>query len=180
MRDKLTDIASNDVTVLLEKEKSYGGSWKKRGGVGAYMMLARKWDRLENFLEKFSNRYDIFAAIAADSRDEGLLDDIRDLRRYLMLVEMECVSSTKWVEGNSIRFQEHNRQKETADFDTRDLRATKADTLIGKTLTETLENATRLHEEYHHSGKIEIENPRGYVAADEIRPPLKLKAEGDK
>ena len=44
----LNGITHADITGLLKAERSYGDSWKKRGGVGAFMMLARKWDRLEN------------------------------------------------------------------------------------------------------------------------------------
>lgn len=98
--DHLEAIASEDVAGLLKAEQSYGDSWKKRGGVGAYMMLARKWDRLalrvEHPLKRHVNiqgedvaAYDIFDHIAADTRTEGVIDDIRDLRRYLMLVEAE-------------------------------------------------------------------------------------------
>ena len=39
-------LAQEDAFKLEEAEKSYGDSWKKRGGVGAFMMLARKWDRI--------------------------------------------------------------------------------------------------------------------------------------
>ena len=42
----LQTIADSDVVALQEAEKSYGDSWRKRGGVGAFMMLARKWDRI--------------------------------------------------------------------------------------------------------------------------------------
>ena len=51
------------------------------------MMLARKWDRLEKQVSEQS--YDVFQAAANDGREEGILDDIRDLRRYLFLVEAE-------------------------------------------------------------------------------------------
>jgi len=81
----LQDLADDDVKGLQKAAKSYGNSWKKRGGVGAFMMLARKWDRLENQVEK--HRYDIFEAIANDQCPEGIIDDIRDLRRYLLLVD---------------------------------------------------------------------------------------------
>ncbi len=114
--EHLDTIAGEDVAGLNKAQQSYGDSWKKRGGVGAFMMLARKWDRLENrvkeeiksgFLKEgveggkssygsgdFEDRieahsWDIFEHIAADDRAEGLIDDIRDLRRYLMLVEAE-------------------------------------------------------------------------------------------
>tara|TARA_R110000782_G_scaffold73528_1_gene147115 strand:+ start:13 stop:321 length:309 start_codon:yes stop_codon:yes gene_type:complete len=84
-------IAQTDVDKLEEAEKSYGISWRQRGGVGAFMMLARKWDRIENQVKKHS--YDIFESFTADSRTEGILDDIQDLRRYLLLVE-EHVTET--------------------------------------------------------------------------------------
>ena len=51
------------------------------------MMLARKWDRLEKQVDEYN--YDIFNAAKEDMREEGILDDIRDLRRYLFLVEAE-------------------------------------------------------------------------------------------
>ena len=65
------------------------------------MMLARKWDRLEMRLSKDikggakgnASPYDIFAHVLADQRPEGVIDDIRDLRRYLILVEAELASS---------------------------------------------------------------------------------------
>tara|TARA_R100001086_G_scaffold229470_1_gene149368 strand:- start:469 stop:738 length:270 start_codon:yes stop_codon:yes gene_type:complete len=82
---RLEDITKADVVALMEAEKDYGDSWRKRGGVGAFMMLARKFDRLENQTQKYS--YDVFEAYAEDTRAEGILDDIQDLRRYLLLVE---------------------------------------------------------------------------------------------
>jgi hypothetical protein len=103
----IRDICNEDAEGLMEAAKSYGDSWKKRGGVGAFMMLCRKWDRLEVALNPDSvpgdvreapiaarlNKpipaFDIFAALEADDRAEGLIDDVRDLRRYLILVEAE-------------------------------------------------------------------------------------------
>jgi len=82
-------VAQVDVTKLHKAEQSYGNSWKQRGGVGAFMMLARKWDRLEKQVNE--SNYDIFLAAEKDTRAEGILDDIRDLRRYLMLVEAEII-----------------------------------------------------------------------------------------
>lgn len=101
-------IAQEDAAGLKKAQQSYGNSWKSRGGVGAFLMLARKWDRLENILKRTpgirllvggtqhsgprevdGDRYDIFHHIIADQRSEGVIDDIRDLRRYLMLVEAE-------------------------------------------------------------------------------------------
>jgi len=89
LQDDLTSISLADVDALVEAQQSYGDSWKRRGGVGAFMMLARKWDRLEKQVEE--NNHDIFKAIEEDTRSEGVIDDIRDLRRYLLLVEMEML-----------------------------------------------------------------------------------------
>lgn len=76
----LEALALKDVEVLKEKGKHYGDSWRKRGGVGAFMMLARKWDRIENMA--IAKGYDVF-----DAERDGVLEDIADLRRYLLLVE---------------------------------------------------------------------------------------------
>ena len=92
MRDVLEvvqDLCLNDHVSLCEAEKTYGNSWKKRGGVGAFMMLARKWDRIENLTQKYD--YDIFRTIEEHPEETGVIDDIRDLRRYLLLVEAEMV-----------------------------------------------------------------------------------------
>jgi hypothetical protein len=89
LRQDLELTASADIEVLLKKEREYGSSWKKRGGVGAFMMLARKWDRIETNCSNW--QWDIFNAYDNDSRAEGILDDIADLRRYLMLVQVELI-----------------------------------------------------------------------------------------
>lgn len=80
-------LGIEDADQLHIAEQSYGDSWKQRGGIGAFMMAARKWDRLEKQVTEHG--YDIFAAMEADKREEGILDDIRDLRRYLFLIDAE-------------------------------------------------------------------------------------------
>ena len=81
----IQNLANTDVAKLKHAQESYGDSWRSRGGVGAFMMLARKWDRIENQVSK--DGYDIFKTIYDDPSNSGILDDIRDLRRYLLLVE---------------------------------------------------------------------------------------------
>lgn len=83
----LDEVANDDVVGLKKVYESYGPSWKQRGGVGAFMMLARKWDRMEKRVR--DHMWDIFQSIEQDPRAEGVIDDVRDLRRYLMLVESE-------------------------------------------------------------------------------------------
>jgi len=84
-RRRLAELLNADMDVLIIKGRSYGDSWKKRGGIGAFMMLARKWDRIENIVK--NEGYDVFKAM--DANVEDVLDDIADLRRYLTLVENE-------------------------------------------------------------------------------------------
>lgn len=98
-------IARSDVAVLEQKGATYGSSWRNRGGIGAFMMLARKWDRIEN--QAFAKGYDIFNA-CLDSKDEvdGLLDDIADLRRYLLLVEGHVLNSVNQNIENALSTDE--------------------------------------------------------------------------
>lgn len=81
---RLDQLFGRAKDVLITKEGVYGDSWKKRGGVGAFMMLARKFDRIEIAAKGWE--WDIFEAIV---NVPGLLDDIQDLRNYLTLVEDE-------------------------------------------------------------------------------------------
>ena len=81
----IQSLADKDVDTLKKAQESYGDSWRDRGGIGAFMMLARKWDRIENQCK--GNHYDIFGTIIDDPSDTGILDDIQDLRCYLLLVE---------------------------------------------------------------------------------------------
>lgn len=115
----LQTVADADVAQLLQKDREYGASWKSRGGVGAFMMLARKWDRLENMVkalrtyrattrnyegghelmeqEVTASAYDVFEHVRGSELEradaESLLDTLGDLRRYLLLVEAEVIAS---------------------------------------------------------------------------------------
>jgi hypothetical protein len=83
--DHILELTIEDIEKLKTAEESYGDSWRMRGGVGAFMMLARKWDRIENQVKKFG--YNVFTTVEKDPSSSGILDDIQDLRRYLLLVE---------------------------------------------------------------------------------------------
>lgn len=89
LSEVLVEVARMDMSVLMEKNASYGESWKRRGGIGAFMMLARKFDRIENILKEFSG-----ASFIRQIRNNPgqVQDDISDLRRYLLLVEDEMHS----------------------------------------------------------------------------------------
>lgn len=72
-----------DEMMILAKNAEYGASWCRRGGIGAFFMLTRKWDRLENTMQHYGS---MRRALKNDQRPEGVLDDLGDLRRYLILV----------------------------------------------------------------------------------------------
>lgn len=78
-------VAEADVRSIQAGAAAYGDSWMKRGGVGAFMVSIRKVDRMENQVAKHG--YDVFKAIREDQRPEGIIDDIRDYRHYLMMIE---------------------------------------------------------------------------------------------
>lgn len=90
--EELQPIVAKIVDTLVIKDEEYGASWKKRGGIGAFMMLARKWDRFEHFAEVQEanlDTYDIFTRALADNRSEGIEADIDDLVGYLLLARVE-------------------------------------------------------------------------------------------
>lgn len=103
LRERLFALAKRDAESVFKKDMEYGHSWRKRGGVGAFFVIARKWDRLEERLKQIYSgsasqdvsaavsQYDLFGHITADNREEGIIDDVRDLRRYLLLVEEEMM-----------------------------------------------------------------------------------------
>lgn len=78
---ELPNMVKEIVETLYNKESSYQGSWKKRGGVGAFMMLARKWDRIESMSK--DSAYDIFTLLMENEGD--IKDDVDDLIAYLLL-----------------------------------------------------------------------------------------------
>lgn len=85
--------AQTDADQLAKKNAEYGGSWHRRGGSGAFFMLARKWDRVEQQVANHNG--DLTAALRDEKTSEGLHDTLGDLRRYLLLVEAWHVAAEK-------------------------------------------------------------------------------------
>lgn len=98
----LQEVVDSDVEHLRYKESKYKGSWKKRGGAGAFMMLARKWDRIE--VEAEEKGIDIFQLCTNSSFRHN---EVGDLRRYLMLVEAEM---RRRGDGNEEPLEENKEQ----------------------------------------------------------------------
>ena len=100
----LLDQTKRDLETLRKKDRDYGGSWKQRGGVGAMMMACRKWDRIQQQVNNFCG--DLYRAMRQDQRDEGIADDVNDLRCYLLLIEAEWQCKDELLEGDETPFEE--------------------------------------------------------------------------
>ena len=84
---RLNFITEELVKFVNDKDVQYGSSWRKRGGAGAFMVIARKWDRIEQVCEtRHPAKYDIFDVFEADDRSETILDDCLDLVGYLLIL----------------------------------------------------------------------------------------------
>ena len=47
--DKIKNLTEQDIECLKNAEVSYGDSWRKRGGIGAFMMLAPNVPQIISF-----------------------------------------------------------------------------------------------------------------------------------
>ena len=86
----LEAIVQADVEYVRRKDAQYDASWKKRDGIGAFFTIVRPWDRFESISR--SAGYDVFTKIreeGIEGPDGSLIACVRDLRRYLLLVEAE-------------------------------------------------------------------------------------------
>ena len=110
--EAMRDIAQKDLEALKRAEEAYGDSWRRRGGVGVFLMLASKFDRIEHQSEKHG--WDVFEAGEAFKGEAGLLDDIRDLRRYLILVEDFILSDENNKEENQWDYSTGSEEEENA------------------------------------------------------------------
>jgi hypothetical protein len=75
-------VANGIIETLFKKEEHYAGSWQKRGGIGAFMMMCRKWDRIEKIAAE--NGYNIFKVL--EDNDADTIDDVDDLIGYLLMI----------------------------------------------------------------------------------------------
>ena len=106
-------ITKKLVEFVNDKDTQYGSSWRKRGGAGAFMVIARKWDRIEQACENEPVKYDIFNVFESDDRKETILDDCLDLVGYLLIlvehmVELGVVTK---IEGLNMSFKYLTKSK---------------------------------------------------------------------
>lgn len=88
----ISAIADADIKYLKIKDAQYEASWKRREGQGAFFTIVRPWDRLDAICKR--NGYDLFSIIereGLEGPDGSVIACVRDLRRYLLLVEAEMM-----------------------------------------------------------------------------------------
>lgn len=94
--DLLCQIAKQDTRTILQKEHTYKGSWKKRGGQGAFFTFARPIDRYEEIAKQ--GDYDLLGILQKEydsgtyGQDGTLSATVKDIRCYLLLLEAEAAS----------------------------------------------------------------------------------------
>jgi hypothetical protein len=87
---RLEAVLSAIRCAVIKGHGKYGDSCLQRGGVGLYMMLARKWDRLER--DASLTGYDLLSMIERDvvaNVVDGVADDVLDLCAYLVIALSE-------------------------------------------------------------------------------------------
>jgi hypothetical protein len=91
MRTRLNEL----VDLAIKKDSSYGSSWKRRGGPGAYLTMVRKFDRLEAQMEKCA--YNVFDCSVAAEDGESIDETLKDAINYcaLVLITRELIRQKK-------------------------------------------------------------------------------------
>jgi hypothetical protein len=83
------------VNVASQKDKEYGASWCKRGGIGAWFTTVRKFDRIATQLKQLNfNLWDVSYDVA---ETESLEETLKDGINYLLLVaEKRAAIQVEW------------------------------------------------------------------------------------
>jgi len=116
---RLRAITKELLEYVNEKDFHYGSSWRKRGGAGAFFVMARKWDRIEQACETLeSSKYNIFDVFDKDDRSETILDDCLDLVGYLLILidHMIEVGYVTKIDALRIKFDPAPKVESTATW----------------------------------------------------------------
>ena len=110
---RLQHIAGQLARLVNEKDEHYGSSWQKRGGPGAFFVIARKWDRIEQACETADHQYDLFHLFATDTRQETILSDCIDLAGYLLVLmeHMVEIGNVRYIEELKLQFRDVGEKK---------------------------------------------------------------------
>lgn len=116
---ELRKLANRNVDLMIQKDREYGCSWRKRGGAGAFLTMSRKIDRIESMMEKYNN--DIFKledARVAESLDDTLLD----LSNYCLLIlearaQIKAVRNEQSLERQRVLVTEEYKVDREEEFE---------------------------------------------------------------
>ena len=117
---RLRAITKELLEYVSEKDFHYGSSWRKRGGAGAFFVMARKWDRIEQACSiQESAKYDIFKVFETEDRIETILDDCLDLTGYLLILieHMIEIGHVRKIETLRVRFDLASKVEPTVTWE---------------------------------------------------------------
>jgi len=110
LRVKLQAIADEIVNTIVEKDVSYGSSWKSHGGFSAFFNLDRKYSRLQNMAQ--NEKYDLFSAVLAN--DDGP-DTLQDLIAYALLTLTETYNPPGYVDPEEEGIRDEDDKRDVDD-----------------------------------------------------------------
>lgn len=125
---KLKSLLSNIARFTSDRDAHYESSWKKRGGVGAMLTIARPWDRFEAIAQR--KNWDIFKVLqeeidqGKDENVDGTLHAcIRDLLCYMALLLVEAKDMRKVYAQSFAGVQPDKTYKECDPFPSKEYKA---------------------------------------------------------
>lgn len=83
--EQLYDLVQACVDTAIQKDKEYGASWCRRGGIGAWFTTVRKFDRIATQLGNVGN--DLWELRGDLNSTEALEETLIDAVNYLLLIE---------------------------------------------------------------------------------------------
>jgi hypothetical protein len=83
--EQLDALVQACVDTAIQKDKEYGASWCKRGGIGAWFTTVRKFDRIATQLGNVDN--DLWDIRGDVGSTEALEETLIDAVNYLLLIE---------------------------------------------------------------------------------------------
>lgn len=96
--------------ILEQKSPTYKDSWRKRGLVGIYHNLTRKWDRIENIMENHSKGKELDPEFAKSGGAVDFIDAVADLfgycgktMTYFEHMEMYQLALERWEIDNGLQ-----------------------------------------------------------------------------
>lgn len=84
LKDDMGGLFHSLVSLAEDKDREYGASWCKRGGIGAWFTTVRKFDRLITQVKQKGN--DIWNVSDEAGSTESLEETIKDGINYLLLI----------------------------------------------------------------------------------------------